>query len=310
MSPPVPTEWKFVPDTDWNSNAAASVKGPTHGGVVELPDGRMLFSTDGPQSLVALNPDGDLSETMAPEFAGIHSLSWAQTDGGPCLLCTHLLGHQVALLDLKGQPQWRLGCPTQSGLYAAETDFKPTAAVQAPDGRIFVADGYGASVVHVFDEGRHYIKSFGGTEAGEGQLRNCHGMALDTRATNPRLLLCDRRNRRLVHYDLDGNFIGTLATGLRRPCSVAFHGDHLALAELEGRVSILDPAHQSVTVLGDNPNEDQWANYEVPREQWRPGVFNAPHSVAFDSAGNLYVSEWSRTGRISKLRSASGDQDR
>ena len=61
--------------------------------------------------------------------------------------------------------------------------------------------------------------------------------------------MCDRENRRIVRFDLEGQFVDTLATGLRRPCSVAFQGDHLAVAELEGRVTILDPKGQEVYAL-------------------------------------------------------------
>ena len=309
VTPEQHNEWTFVPDQDWSVRASAAVIGPTHGGVVSLPDGGILCSTDGPQSLVVLDADGSARKTMAPGFSGIHSMTPLEVEGVSCLLCTHLLGHQVLLLDLDGQCRWRLGCPMQSGLYSAENEFQPTAATQVHDGPIFVADGYGASVVHMFDEQRTYMKSFGGPEAGEGQLRSCHGMALDTRGSDPLLLICDRRNRRLVHYDLEGNYVATLAANLRRPCGVALLGQHLALAELEGRVGILNETHQSVAALGENPDTEQWANYDVPPEQWRPDVFNAPHAVVFDDHGHLYVSEWSRAGRVSKLKRIAANAD-
>ena len=114
--------------------------------------------------------------------------------------------------------------------------------------------------------------------------------------------MCDRENRRIVRFDLEGQFVDTLATGLRRPCSVAFQGDHVAVAELEGRVTILDRKGAEVAHLGDNPDAGQRANFDVPPAKWTEGLFTAPHGVCFDAQGSLYVQDWNRSGRISKLR--------
>lgn len=217
------------------------------------------------------------------------------------LLCAHLMAHQVVKLTLDGRVVWKIEFPTESGCYQQRDDFKPTAVVGGPNGSIFVADGYGASVIHEFDSQRRYLKSFGGVDAGVGQLRNCHGLALDMHGPLPRLLVCDRRNRRLVHFDLEGRFVGVVAEGLRRPSSVAFSGDLLAVAELEGRVSLLDRGYRCVAVLGDNPDQTLWANYDITPAQWRPGMFNAPHGMCFDRDGHLFVQEWNRTGRLTRF---------
>ena len=92
-----------------------------------------------------------------------------------------------------------------------------------------------------------------------------------------------------------------LATGLRRPCHVDFFGDLTVVAELEARVTILDKNFKVLTHLGDNPDQSQWAKNPVPPAQWQEGVFTAPHGVCFDASGDLYVMDWNRSGRISKL---------
>ncbi len=75
-----------------------------------------------------------------------------------------------------------------------------------------------------------------------------------------------------------------------------------AVAELEGRVTILDGEFNVATHLGDNPDKSHWANNGVAPEHWKNGVFTAPHAVCFDSVGNLYVMDWNANGRISKLK--------
>ena len=39
---------------------------------------------------------------------------------------------------------------------------------------------------------------------------------------------------------------------------------------------------------------------------WKDGEFLAPHSAAWDSDGNLYVMDWNRHGRITRLRRLPG----
>ena len=115
--------------------------------------------------------------------------------------------------------------------------------------------------------------------------------------------MCDRENRRLQHFDLDGNFVAVVTEGLRRPCAVSFGPDgRVAVAELEARVTILDGANRQVAHLGDNPERGQWANYNVAPADWKPGLFTAPHGVSFDGEGNLYVMDWNASGRVSKLQ--------
>jgi len=296
-----PAHCRFVPDLEWNRRAMTTPLGPTHGGLVVDRAGHIYCSTDGARPVIVFTPEGVVVREFGPELAGIHAMTLAEEEGEEFLVCTHLLQHRIVKLTRAGHGLWSLGAPMESGLYRGPDDFKPTAAVVAPDGSLFVADGYGASVIRQFDAWRRHVKFFGGADAGPGQLCNCHGLSLDCRGSQPLLLICDRRNRRLVHYDLDGRFIGVLVEELRRPCSVAFVGEFLAVAELEGRVTILDRENRSVAVLGDNPDQTQWANYDVPPVRWHDGIFNAPHSVCFDAQGNLFVSEWNSTGRLTKL---------
>ena len=64
---------------------------------------------------------------------------------------------------------------------------------------------------------------------------------------------------------------------------------------------ILDKDNQIISVLGDNPNTQQRANFGVPPEHWKDGVFTAPHGCSFDHEGNVYIQDWNKWGRITKL---------
>jgi sugar lactone lactonase YvrE len=273
--------------------------GPTHGAIVVDQAGRIYCSMDsGEYGILVYRPNGSLLRRVAKGLTGLHGMCIHQKDGEEHIYAAHLSGRQVLKLKLDGSVVWTIkGPPMESGKYENPGQYKPTAVAVAPGGDIYVADGYGTSWIHQFDASRKYLRSFGGPS----RFKTSHGLAIDPRGKKPLLLVCDRENRRLVHLDLDGTWIGVIAQGLRRPCSVAFSGEFLGVAELEGRVTVLNGSNQPVAYLGDNPQRTHWANYRVPVDQWREGVFTAPHGIAFDTDGNLFVMDWNASGRISRL---------
>ena len=295
-------EWTFESVAGWAKLPEDKPLGPTHGGVAVDKSGRVYVASDGPCGILVFAKDGKLEKTIAGDHAGCHSLLLVEEEGEEFLYAAHLAGHQALKMRLDGTVVWSLGVPKESGSYPSSEDYRPTAVVPAPDGSLFVADGYGTSLVHKYDKDRKWVKSFAGSGEEDGKVKTCHGLAIDARGEKPLLLVCDRENRRLVRFDLDGKYVDTIATRLRRPCAVAFRGDHLAVAELEGRVTILDAKNAIVTHLGDNPDESQRANFGVPPGSWKDGLFTAPHGLAFDAAGDLYVQDWNQSGRVGRLR--------
>ena len=136
------------------------------------------------------------------------------------------------------------------------------------------------------------------------QFNTAHGMTLDTRYAPPRLLICDRNHQpkgRLLHYDLDGNFLEEVITGLGMPTSASIQGDYVSVPDLQGRLVILDKTNTIMAMLGHNPDRAQGANYKVPQAKWIEGVFSGTHGSAWDAEGNLYVQDWNVDGRIMKL---------
>ncbi len=84
------------------------------------------------------------------------------------------------------------------------------------------------------------------------------------------------------------------------------HGEFLLVPDLHARLTILNGKNEVVAQVGD---DETWrnavlaGNFEMrgQPEQWRPGRFVHPHDARFDADGNIYVAEWVRTGRITKL---------
>lgn len=293
--------FEFEPVPGWCQLPDEKPLGNTHGTIVVDDEGLIYYNTDTSRSIMVHRPDGTFVRALAPRHPGIHGMVLRREGDQSYIYAAHLHGKQVLKLRLDGTLVWAIGVPMESGKYPDPERYNPTGVAVGPDGRIFVADGYGAQWVHVFEPDLTYVKSFGGPGTEPGKFQTCHGIALDTRGDAPVLLVCDRENRRLQRFDLDGHHIDVPIEGLRRPCSVAFMGDAVAIAELEGRVTVVDRDFNVLAHIGDNPRHDEWAKNGVPPEKWVDGVFTAPHGVCFDTAGNLFVMDWNASGRISKL---------
>ena len=125
---------------------------------------------------------------------------------------------------------------------------------------------------------------------------------MDYRYDEPRILVCDRDGRRMTHLTLDLTWIGIYGkTPMRRPADVDVQGDYAAVGEIEGRVILMDKEGKVVAALLDNPNEKQWATNGVPAHQLHDNAFSAPHGIKWGPQGQIYVSEYSKVGRLIAL---------
>lgn len=283
--------------------------GNTHGCVAVDRAGNVYFNTDTERAVMVYRPDGTLLRSWGAEFAGgLHGMTIVREghgeDAQEFAYLSHTGRHEVVKATLDGEVLWTLGHPEEAGIYDNAGQYRPTDVVVAPDGSLFVADGYGRSWVHQFDRERRYLRSLGGKGTEPGKMRTPHGLLIDTRGDEPRLIVADRENGRLQVFDLDGSLRQVVSGIFRRPCNVYPHpnGRDLVVPDLAGRVTILNERNELVRHLGDQPDPALRAKNGVPREQWRPGVFLAPHGAAFDQRGDLYVLDWNRHGRVSRLQ--------
>ena len=264
-----------VPDF-FESQPGGESLGPCHGGAVIDKAGRIYVTTDTPRGIVVYSPEGKFVRAIGP--TRIHALEIREENGTEYIYAARPSDHEVVKLTLDGETVWKLGYPEKSGLYKDEGGFKPCAVTVAPSGSIFVADGYGSNYVLKFDRDRQFVKAFGGPGAAEGKFNTCHGIAYDPRHEN--LLVCNRNNNRVEHWDLDGNFIRVIQKDLRMPAAVHIRGDYALFPELQGRVTLLDKEGNIVAQVGDNPNERHRANFGLPPSEWKEGICNSPPTAA------------------------------
>jgi hypothetical protein len=298
-------EWTYEVVPGWGSLPAGTSFGGTHGAIARDNAGNIYVSTQSTTGVLVYNHDGSLIRTIANGYPEVHSMVHAEEHGEEFLYATVQKGTPAEnwlFIKLKtdGTVVLKITAPPEAG-FKAPNEWRLTAAVPAPDGSIFIANGYGDSRIFRFDKNGNYKGSFAEKGKREGQLDCSHGLTLDLRYHQPLLLVCDRENRRLCHFDLDGKYVRTITQRLRRPCQVSFKGDYAVVSELEGRVTILDGDNVPIAFLGDNPQKPQWANYELDPRDIKAGVFSAAHGCFIDSDENIFVSDWNHTGRVTKL---------
>ena len=279
-----------------------SVIGPTHGSVVIDKAGNIYTSAD--MGVFVFSPDGKvIRRFVSDEHSKIHDMEIRdEADGEFIYGARNANAEGIKFSAETGDIVLKLPFPKESGLDLQK--FSPTAITVAPNGDIILSDGYASNYIFKFDKNGKYLMHFGSKGNDLKQFNTAHGMTLDTRYDPPRLLICDRNHEpkgRLLHYDLDGNFIEEVITGLGMPTSVAVQGDFVSVPDLHGRLVILDKTNRIISVLGHNPDPKLGASYNVPQEQWKEGIFSGTHGSYWDKDGNLYVQDWNVSGRLMKL---------
>ena len=298
-------EWTYQVVPGWGTLPSGTTFGGTHGAIAQDKAGQIYVSTQSTTGVLVYDRDGRLIRTIANNYPEVHSMVHAEEQGDEFFYATVQKGTPAenwlfAKLRTDGTVALKITAPPEAG-FKSPNEWRVTAAVPSPDGSIFIANGYGDSRIFRFDKNGSYKGTFAEKGKLEGQLDCSHGVTLDLRYDQPLLLVCDRENRRLCHFDLDGKYVRTVIQHLRRPCQVSLSGDYAVVSELEGRVTILDRDNTPIAFLGDNPRKTQWAKYDLNPQDIRAGLFSAAHGCFIDSDQNIFVSDWNQTGRVTKL---------
>ena len=288
--------WGLRPD-------GASAIGASHGAVVIDKAGNIFTSSS--RGVYVFTPEGQVVQSyLDPEFSNFHDMEIREEDGQEYIYAAVNDGAKGLKFNAhSGEIVLRLPYPPESGL--GEIPFNPTAITVDPDGNIYLSNGYATNHIFKYDKDGKYIMHFGEKGNEKKQFNTAHGMTLDTRYDPPRLLICDRNHQprgRLVHYDLDGQFIEEIVSDLGMPTSASIQGEYVSVPDLQGRVAIINGKHQVVAVLGHNPDPKTSGNYYVPVSQWIDGVLTGSHGSYWDADGSLYVQDWNVDGRMTKFQ--------
>lgn len=277
--------------------------GDGHGDIALSPTGDIYVSVQGGErsGIQVYDGAGNYLRNLSGAPTDLHGFIIARgADGASSIFGVSRLAQEVVRISLDGKRLLTIPASAIPAQYKKDKQaINLTGIAVAPGGDIYVTDGYGLDYIHRFSAAGKYLGTFGG-KAAPWNFDQCHKIAIDSRFSPARLLCTDRRHDRLVHMDLDGKVIGIHAEGLRYPSALAIYKDELAVAELKGRVSILDKSGRIIASLGANENVDEIRTNKATPEIWRNGLFYAPHGVAYGANGDLFVTEFNSFGRVTK----------
>ena len=280
--------------------------GNQHGDVAVSARGEVYVSVQDPQAgLQVYAPDGKFLRNVPDAPSDFHGFVIRTQPDGEFIFGSRLREQTIVKMTLDGKIVMTIpasAIPDQfknRNARSGQLALALTGLDVAPNGDLYVADGYASDYIHRFDRTGKYLTSFGGKKE-PYNFSTLHKLAMDTRFQPVRIIACDRANNRVVHLSLNGDFLGVVAKDLLLPAAVTISGDYAIIGELKGQVSVLDKAGAVVARLGTNTGEGVGSNQLKP-EFWKPGLVLSPHGVAVNDHGDLFVSEFNLFGRVHRF---------
>lgn len=198
--------------------------------------------------------------------------------------------HAIVKCTLDGKPLMTMGvwdAPSDTGgarpdgtMWKAAGPFnRCTDIALAPNGDLFVSDGYANSRVHKFSPDGRLLHSWGRPgKRGPGEFHIPHGIWVHW---DGRVMVCDRENNRIQLFTGDGEYLG-MWTDLARPCDIFVDHDGIAyVVELDAFMTIL------------NMDGEVLAKVDIGGA--------GGHAVWADSRGDLYIGHNQEGRRLVKL---------
>lgn len=181
--------------------------------------------------------------------------------------------HEVIVFDASGRRQGGLGRRHRPG----EPFNAPCDVAFAPNGDIYVADGYANALVHRFSAAGAPLGAWGRPGRGPGAFCTPHSVWV---LADGRVAVADRENHRVQIFDAGGGFLSEI-TDLHKPMDVhGGPGDSLYVTDQVPRLSLFGADGR---LLG----------------RCRP-VLNGAHGMWRDPSGILYLAEQT-PNRVTRL---------
>ena len=280
--------------------------GSQHGDVAVSSRGEVYVSIQDPQAgLQVYAPDGRFLRNVPDAPSDFHGFVIRKQADGEFIFGSRLREQAIVKMTLDGKVVWTIPASAipdefkSRNARSGQLALALTGLDVAPNGDLYVTDGYASDYIHRFDRNGKYLTSFGGKKP-PYNFSTLHKLTMDTRFQPVRIIACDRANNRVVHLSLNGDFIGEVAKDLLLPAAIVISGDNAIVGELRGRVTILDKSGAVVARVGTNTGEGVGRNQLKP-ELWKTGLVVSPHGVAVNDHGDLFVSEFSQFGRVHRF---------
>ena len=288
-------EWTYRVDHDWAKLPEGWDVGEVADVAIDDSDNVYVFTRGTDPPVIVFDPQGRFLRSWGEgRFVNPHGITYSADD---CVYCTDRGDSTVRKFSKDGKLLLEIGVPGQPAPRLSGGIFNEcTHTALARNGDIFVTDGYGNARVHRFSPDGRLLRSWGEFGTGPGEFNLPHSITTDPDGW---LYIADRENHRVQVFSEDGRY-ETEWKHLHRPCALCTQskskpfsfigelGPGLAVnrdfPNLGPRISIVDHQGALVGRLGDGT-----VGFE-------PGQFTAPHGIALDSHGDIYLAELGTLG--------------
>lgn len=263
-----------------------------------------LLTNDIRNNILIYDKRGKLQGVWGNEYPGAHGLTINNENGTEYLFITDYERHQVIKTTLSGKEVMILNYPKETGMYSLPDEYKPTETAIAPNGDIYVTDGYGLQYVIQYNYRGEYIRHWGGKGEGNNQFDCAHGITIDNRNRSELSLLITSRNKNeWKRFTLDGKYINTIYLPGSFVCRPVIHNENIYGAvfrsesnqkEASGYITILDK--NDIVVSTPGGTAPIYKNGKLLPQKKESNLFIHPHDVCVDDEENVYVPQWNAHG--------------
>lgn len=267
--------------------------------MVQDSQGRIVLLTNHTKNnVIVYDKKGNLQEVWGTDFPGAHGLTLNVEGGEDFLYIADNNRHEIIKTTINGKVVMTLPYPKESGKYDSADAYVPTETAIAPNGDIYVADGYGLQYILHYNPQGELLNIFGGKGEGDEYFDNAHGIAIDTRSSTPILLITARQRNQLKRFSMDGQLLKVIDLPGAFICRPVVHKQHVYCATIwsgngaanTGFVSILDKNDRLISAPGGS--QPIYKDGQLQRMHQTIQVFQHPHDVCVDDEENLYVAQW------------------
>jgi DNA-binding beta-propeller fold protein YncE len=204
------------------------------------------------------------------DSCGAHSV---RVDSEGNIWVVDAAGHVVYKMNRQGKVIMRLGRKGVAGMGPNNFNL-PTDVAFAPNGDVYVSDGYGNPRVVKYSRDGKYLLQWGARGSGPGEFQLPHNVAVDARG---RVYVTDRDNRRVEVFDSNGKFLNQWP-------------------EIGGVSALRITKDQRIWTSGVLRDLDGKALGQLPAEV---GGAGGAHGIAVSDNGDVYVGQLS--GKVQKF---------
>jgi len=264
---------------------------------------RMIMLTDeAKNNVIIYDQSGKLLDTWTLGLKSAHGLTLVD-EGDAEYLWVVDNGGRVLKTTLDGKIITEIKSPKEVGIYSEDMRWTPTETTVAPNGDLYIADGYGSQYFLHYDSEGNFIRKFGGDGHGDAQFKTAHGITVDQRGgAAPTLICTSRGHNSFKRFTMDGEYIETMFLPGAFVCRPVIHGENLYAGVCWSRLKYLEQMPDSgfVTILDKNNKvvsnpggtAPEYKNGELQLMVQNEPVFKHCHDVCIDQDENIYVCQW------------------